>query len=268
VVEAIVGVATGVTGAALLFTDGEDDAPGSRTKARAGSGVSSPLKVATEFRRFPEDAQGWVYSAPLSADQEAALLAVSSYDEAKWPLPKDGLWIARQGDAFLRTFSRIRLTVENSSGLSVLVKEIRARVRRSPPMAGAIIWRGTQGESEIPQIGFDLDEKDSIARVRDDKSTLGDPYTRRKTIFLEPKEVMLIDVTAETARHLCEWRVEFSVLVGGLNGKMETVTVDEAGRPFRTSALAAEYAARYAFDTGGGKWRALGAGSGNNIPVL
>jgi hypothetical protein len=268
VVEAIVGVATGVTGAALLFNDGEDDAQGTRAKAGAGSGVSSPLRVATEFRRFPEDAQGWVYPVPLSADQEAALLAVSSYNEAKWPLPKDGLWIARQSGASLRTFTRMRLTVENPSDASVLVKEIKARVRRSPPMAGAIIWRGTQGESEIPQIGFDLDETDSIARVRDDKGTLGDPYTRRKTIFLEPKEVMLIDVTAETARHLCEWHLELTVLVGGVNGRTETVTVDKGGRPFRTSALAPEYAARYAFDTGGGTWRALGSGTGANIPVL
>ena len=257
---AVLGAFAGV-GATWVF------APGQEVRAqravqedqKAQASEKSPLRVKVAERWRIEDTFGWVLPNLLTPDQESRLLRTSdATDPATWITGAGGVRIGSTlgGGGF--TFSRLRLAIECQWIKPVLVTEIRARVRRSPPLSGALVWVGSEGGDEVVEIGFNLEEDDPVARVRVEDQKLGEPYTDRHAITLEPGEIVPLDISAQATRHYCEWDIEFTVQVDGAE---RTILVNNGGNPFRTTAFADRYGMKYFYDIQPpGRWYSAGPG--------
>jgi hypothetical protein len=94
----------------------------------------------------------------------------------------------------------------------------------------------------VVHIGFDLDSEDLTARQTSQAGDLGARYTKRKYIQLPKGENIPLQVIAYASRSYCEWVIDITTQSGG---RVETLTVSDHGRPFRTTALATRYTAEY-----------------------
>jgi hypothetical protein len=154
-------------------------------------------------------------------------------------------------------FTRIRLSVTGQASKPVFVNAIRARIKhQSPPLSGAYLFHGSQGGGELIEMGFDLDEPNSVARVRRDDLTLGEPYVQGNKLTIEPGEPVVISVQGQTQRSYYEWFIEME-----LDGYKQPLVVDDGGKPFRSTCLAKRYDSRYYSSLYGEGWVPFGAGA-------
>ncbi|MGX4657812.1 hypothetical protein ACWCHM_29445 [Micromonospora sp. SCSIO 07396] len=219
-----------------------------------------PISVNAYYYSRSSEPAAWVLPAPLTIDQRQELLTVPRSPEREGPEDFPEVVSGRPSDAGGRSrlLTRIRISAVGQWTGPVFVKQIRARVlKRSAPMSGTFLYRGSQGDGPPLEIGFNLDEQDSIARVISEKDqTLGVAYVDRRALTLAPGEPLTIDVQAYTDRSYCEWIIELDL---DLNGEKRVQVVDDHGRPFRSSGLASRYQDRYYVHIVNG-WTPDGAG--------
>jgi hypothetical protein len=90
-------------------------------------------------------------------------------------------------------------------------------------------------EGEESTIGwfFDLDEPSPVAHVLEEFDERGGPYFAGKVLTVQPGTPVNIDVKAKTVSRECSWVIKLDVVDGGRQG---TLSIDNDGKPFRTSA--------------------------------
>ncbi|MFJ6195061.1 hypothetical protein [Micromonospora sp. NPDC092111] len=228
---------------------------------RTSAQQKPPISVNAYYYNRSEEAVAWVLPGPMTGDQRQQLLTRQRSAEGEGPENFADVvhGVARfSGETPYRLLTRIRISAIGQWTGPVFVTQIRARVRkRSEPMSGAFLFRGSQGDGSPLEIGFDLDEPDSVARViKPDDETLGAAYVDRRSLTLSPGEPLTIDVQAHTTRSYCEWVIELEL---DLDGEKRTQVVDDHGRPFRSTGLARRYQERYYVHLLNG-WTAEGAG--------
>jgi hypothetical protein len=164
-----------------------------------------------------------------------------SDDSSTW-----GPWARRLGAVDLLTTS-IRVMLTSPAATTVLLDDFRVNVvRRRPDYAGTAIrpFIGC-GVETLRHFVVDLGEAPAprlhaVSRSEDVGSALPNLVL---SVSAHDPEILLIDATlapwweAPTAprNQLVEWTVSFRASAGGDH---RTVTVDDGGRPFRTSNLA------------------------------
>ncbi|MGV9976373.1 hypothetical protein ACWDUH_01685 [Micromonospora wenchangensis] len=227
---------------------------------RADARRKPPIATNAYYDRSDE-AVVWALATPLTGDQRQRLLSRSlpAEGEVADTFPDVVYGVVRFTDERLtRVLTRLRVSTVGQWTGPVFVRQIRARVlKRSAPLSGTLLFRGSQGDGEPLSIGFDLDEPESVARVIDPRDeTLGAAYVDRRALTLAPGEPVTIDVQAYTDRSYCEWVIELELDLGG---ESRVQVVDDHGRPFRSTGLAARYQDRYHASLLDG-WTADGAG--------
>ncbi|MFI6226240.1 hypothetical protein ACIBCR_02835 [Micromonospora echinospora] len=227
-----------------------------RTSARQ----KAPFSANAYYYNRSDDPVFWALPTSLTGDQQRQLMTRQSSYRGELP---DSFEDVVHGVAEIvsephRLFTRIRISMVGKWTGPVFVRQIRAKVlRRSPPLSGAFLFRGSQGEGKPLEIGFNLDEPDSVARLLEsDGQALGAAYMDRHSLNLSPNEPLTIDVQAYTDRWYCEWVIELDL---DLDGERRTQVVDDHGRPFRSTGLARHYQDRYYVHINNG-WTPEGAG--------
>ncbi|WP_147457272.1 hypothetical protein [Micromonospora pisi] len=264
-------MASGLIGAVIAEGVGRFTSPGQAVRddlavdqaKRELARQKAPISANAYYYDRSDDARLWLFPQPLGADQRGRLLTPGL---GSYRFPDEMLQTGNGIFAVLgtspehpnRLFTRIRLSLVGQGAEPVFVTQIRARVtRRDQPPAGACLFRGSQGEGEPLEIGFDLDEPDSVARIREPgDANLGVAYMDRHSVTLSPGEPLSIDVQAQTERSYCEWVVDLDLALGS---EKRVITVDDNGRPFRSTNLAAHYQERYYTHVTDG-WTPDGAG--------
>ncbi|MGM1063233.1 hypothetical protein [Saccharothrix sp. Mg75] len=225
-----------------------------QAKARA-KGVLG-VKAVPQVRA--DDAFGWAFADPLSDVQVRDMLAVSG-EPALGPLTATAhpVYIAHHywGESY--NFTRLRMTVVNHWPKPVLITDIRAKVKRSAPLSGALAWAGAQGGVEVIDLAFDLEEDDPQARVTNDDGTLGDPWTYGENVQLEPGQTQPFNVVGRVTKSYCEWYPEIHAEI---DGQKQTFEVKDEGAPFATTAFADHYRQRFGYQVNGGTWVERGEG--------
>jgi hypothetical protein len=223
---------------------------------RADAEARGILDMKIVPRDFGDAAFGWVFREPLTLEQERFVLGTRNAYVAEWAERNGGVLYTQDNSLRSVSFTHIRLAVTNRWPAEVSVTEIRAVVDRAGPLAGALVFAGSQGGEPVIDVGFDLEEDEPVARVRRQDGTLGERYTDKETVQLVPDEIVVFDFTAEASRSSCRWSIELEALV---DGQLRTFAPGE-GRQFVTTAAAPRYKQRYYYDVSDSGWHAAGAG--------
>jgi hypothetical protein len=149
-----------------------------------------------------------------------------------------------------RVYETESFTLVGNHYKPVQITNISARVvQRLQPPSGTLVYVGPQGGSPVETIGFDLDSRDSAARV-DEVHTPGPTVTSRhyfaeRQIALGRNEHQAISATAVTSQCLCRFVFDVTTDDG------HTTTVDDHGKPFEISAFSSHYMSTYGVDITG-----------------
>ncbi|MFE2750536.1 hypothetical protein ACFXGA_00885 [Actinosynnema sp. NPDC059335] len=226
-------------------------------QAKAQSKGVLGVKAAYQIRG---DAFGWAFAEPLSDTQVRDLLAVEGEPElGPLALAAQPVYIAYHYWGELHNFTRLRMTVVNHWPKPVLITDIKAKVKRTAPLSGALAWVGAQGSVEVIDIGFDLEEDDPRARVTNKDGTLGDPWTYGENVELEPGQTQPFNLIGRATKSYCEWHVEIHAEIEGQPQVFEVK--DDQGKPFVTTAFADHYRQRFSYGPPNGlKWVERGEG--------
>ncbi|XTZ18649.1 hypothetical protein ACQSSU_15400 [Micromonospora echinospora] len=260
---AVFGTAVGLGGGWMLMPRQEVRSDKAVRDAQEQEAAGKPPVTATAaYRPKVDDVLGWAFAQPLSREREKALLANTDPDgPGEWATAAGGVHLSAMDlPGFAGAgFTRLRITLRGQHLRTVQVTEIRAKVHRSsPPPAGALIFRGAQGGGPLIEVGFELDAPNPVARIPSADGGLGVPYLDQNSLTLEPQEVVSLDVTARSRRHLHEWTIEMTLLV---DQEERNLRIDSGSGPFRTSAFAERYDTRYVFSPESpAGWRSLGPG--------
>ncbi|WP_141725299.1 hypothetical protein [Micromonospora pallida] len=225
-----------------------------RTRARN----KPPIATGARYHDRSSDSQVWLFGQTFTSDQEEKLLRGRRREIVDDASGLAGGIAGVHGGQSL-TYTRIRIELLGQWVKPVPVTGIRARVdRRLPPLSGTYLYQGSEGAEEPLEIGFDLDEPKSVARTRQEGSgELGEAYFDRHSLTLSLDEPLSIDIQAQTSQSYCEWVIEMTLLV---DNKEEVLVVDDYGKPFRSTALAPHYGARYHLSVTDGQWKPDGSG--------
>ncbi len=189
--------------------------------------TKGPIAATAVYRWLPDDPFGWAFPGQLSAELIRRLQGnPDAYAPRQWAQDVGGVGFALYGNRDVFGLSRIRMTLRGQWVRPVQIVEIRAQVKRFAPLAGTLVWAGSQGGNSIIDIGFDLDADDVVARTR---------------------------------RHYCEWDIHLDVDVDGVR---QPLVVRDGNRPFQTTAPAASYSTRYFYKlySSPAGWKATGPG--------
>lgn len=177
------------------------------------------------------------------------------------PPPPRGLcrdrrsWARRLGGVDAR-FTRVEVILEGNASGTLVLDEIRAQVvGRRPPLKGSWLVCSVGGAEASPRrIEVDLDRDPPLVQYLRE----GDEPVRAPILFtLKKGEVETFFVHAKTTTCDCSWRIFFRLLE---RGRRHVITVDDDGRPFRTTAT--NRSAYYVWDRK--RWRGEGDASRNS----
>jgi hypothetical protein len=146
----------------------------------------------------------------------------------------------------VNTWTSLQVTIEAPNEGRVTIQGVRPEVvRRRPPLRGsAISIPGGGATPEQRVIRIDLDRNWPRVEYSDPKSGSPDqPFT----LTLADGEVAVFYVDATSQRYDIEWRLKLNSVV---NGETYVRTIDDSGKPFRTTSD--RNAPRYVWS--GGKW--------------
>ncbi|CCH32519.1 hypothetical protein ABZ816_23725 [Actinosynnema sp. NPDC047251] len=251
-------VAGGVTGA-VSAPFGEPRAQDHVKQAEEEKARSKGVLAAKVERQVRvDDALGWVFADPLSDAQVRDLPATKGR-----PVPGPLVGVARpvyiplNSFGKLYNFTRARVTVVNHWPKPVLITDVRAKVKRTAPLSGALVWAGAQGGVPVIDLTFDLEEDEPRARTVDADGTLGDPWTYSENVELEPGQTQPFNVDGRATASCCEWYLEIHAEIGG---EKQVFEAREAAGPFTTTAFADHYRQRFSYQVNGGTWIERGEG--------
>lgn len=129
----------------------------------------------------------------------------------------------------------IEIIVRGSSSTPVILRDLRIVATRSDPLEGTIVLDlGAGGLVHPRYAAIDLDASppviDKLSLNDDPQQT--DGWDFPLSVSVDDPEVFMLD--AFTERHYVEWRAQFFYEIGG---RLEMLTIDDNGEPFRLSAL-------------------------------
>lgn len=125
---------------------------------------------------------------------------------------------------------RLRLVLEGNTIKGVTITGIEARVMdRSRPLRGALTTCPGGAEVTVPQISFNLDSSDPVARVTGSRT----PYFANHDIDLAKGERQGLTITATTRRYDVRWKLVLDAVV---QGQRREITFGLGARPFRVTA--------------------------------
>jgi hypothetical protein len=171
------------------------------------------------------------------------------------PPPQDaGAWAATQGAVHGRN-TIVEITVQGRKSAAVVLTALRVRVvgRTAPASGNAYAMdQGCGGRVSPRYFDVDLDRNRPIARPVDG-ADLDIPIPAvRFPYSVSADDAEVLKVSAETETCDCQWYLE---LEWSSEGRTGTVRIDDAGRPFRTTAI--KGLPRYTYDTGAHRWAPL-----------
>jgi hypothetical protein len=219
VIIAAVLIIAPIAGVGAAWLGSSKDAPASEP---------NPLSVAVTV--FASACQTtWVVPRP---PEQIDLNAPAGGDWTTWGPAKDGV-AASPGTVFA--------TVQGRTEAEVVITDLRVRVHeRHEPMTGTNLKGkcGDGGAFRWLQVDLDAQPPRTVPIFKQDDVPADAPEPEKKPISF-PYEVSLRDaetfvIQANTAGCLCDWTAE---LVWASEGRTGTVTIDDHGRPFRTTAL-------------------------------
>lgn len=149
------------------------------------------------------------------------------------------------------TANRVRVTLQGRGAAQVLISNFRVKaVGQRAPMRGSTITcpepGGPSAGVPVRELSVDLDQSPPTWS-HEDPTSHGTGTTFAFTVSGGQTEVF--DISASSESHLVEWIAEFTLVV---DGKQETVTVDDNGKPFVTTAT--KNAKRWIWSPVRGKW--------------
>ncbi|MEU9825367.1 hypothetical protein [Micromonospora chersina] len=186
-----------------------------------------PFTIAV--RTSHESNDGWVVDAPLAKIP------------ARPGWPDDWSSWAREVAGVPASGSAVYFTVQGVSEAQVTLTDLRVRVvTRRPPVRGVFFAPGGGGPTAYRWVDADLDEEPPVLTAgRFEEGEQGVPEHERREIRF-PYRVSVTDaetfvVVGHAVRCDCDWKIEVDWTSQGRTG---TVTVDDAGRPFRVTGRA------------------------------
>ncbi|MFI5485587.1 hypothetical protein [Micromonospora echinaurantiaca] len=186
-----------------------------------------PFTIAV--RTEHDETDGWVVAAPLA---EIPARPGWRDDWSPWVLEANAVPASRLGVSF---------TVQGVSEAQVTLTDLRVRVAaRRPALRGVFAVPGGGGPSAYRWVDADLDEDPPVLHAGMFTEGEGSVPAHERREIRFPYRVSLTDaetflVVGHTERCDCEWRVELDWASQGRTG---TVTIDDAGRPFRVTGIA------------------------------
>ncbi|WP_407705557.1 helix-turn-helix domain-containing protein [Streptomyces niveiscabiei] len=169
------------------------------------------------------------------------------------PMSQDArAWAAAEGGLHGKE-TMVRVSVQGRSDTAVVLEALRVRVvGRGTPAAGNAyaMDQGCGGSLTPREFAVDLDKDRPIAHSMpgNDAGTELPAVSFPYRVSAKDPEILL--VTARTTGCDCSWYLE---LDWSSQGRTGTVRVDDAGRPFRTTAITG--LPRYVYDTLNRNWR-------------
>lgn len=125
--------------------------------------------------------------------------------------------------------SNVQLVVEGNADQPARITDVTLAKSCLAPLDGTLFDNPPEAGQPALPINFNLDSPQSIAQAPD-----GHDYFPKSTIVLRPGEVQVIEATASTKLHYCQFSLQLTVLVGD-HTTVETVVNN--GKPFQVSAL-------------------------------
>ncbi|GCD98612.1 hypothetical protein EHYA_06323 [Embleya hyalina] len=111
-------------------------------------------------------------------------------------------------------------------------------VERTAPWSGTFFCIPPEAGTPTMQMGFDLDSPRPIARTIEtlmpDVGKPGRPFFNEKTITLNKHEQQVVIARASTTRNQVAFRLRVTYMLGRVR---KQAVIDDAGRPFRVTAL-------------------------------
>ncbi|MGC5330558.1 hypothetical protein [Micromonospora sp. DT62] len=186
-----------------------------------------PFTVAVRVGHDTPD--GWVVEAPLA---HVPARPAWSEDWSRW---------ARDAAAVPASRQHVSFTVQGVDEAQVTLTDLRVRVvARRPALRGVFAAPGGGGPTAYRWVHATLDEDPPLltAGLFEDGEKFVPEHERREIRF--PYRVSLSDaetflVIGYTENCDCDWKVEVD---WAAQGRIGTVTVDDAGRPFRVTGAA------------------------------
>lgn len=203
-------------------------APEVEEKLRGGPPISATV-------RFDDDvyADGYAAVVPDVGRMASASAGVDGCDSL--------LDAARRSGAADISKTILSVLMEGRLQGQATIVGMRAKVldRRSPP-DGAHVGCASAGANEAIGIVFRLDDSDPTALKPPgtsaaplDPSEASEPYfATGNTISLAKGEEVPLQITAVAADSYVEWAIELELVV---DGEQRTMTLDDHGKPFRTT---------------------------------
>jgi hypothetical protein len=138
-------------------------------------------------------------------------------------------WIRKQGGVDVNvSYIRLEVTGERQSG--VRISGMRAQfVDRRGPLRGALFYERAESEQKNSRIGFNLDEREPIARQVlpgrsfKDPSFLGEPYFEANSVPLAGGETQTFSIVAVTKSQYYAWKIVMEVSTA--DGRKQDITV-------------------------------------------
>jgi hypothetical protein len=215
----------------------------SRVFDRAFLGGTDPVTTKAFYDR-DMDVQGLTWALPqglgqLPPDEEFLLsTATNSVDEFN-------AWIRERGGVDVG-YSFIKLIVTGQRHRGVVITDMQAKPTCRAPLNGALLYAPAESERENIQLGFNLDEKEPIAREGNsdkkigERGYLGRDYFNTHTVPISLGEDQVFRIVAATERHYCSWFIDMTILA---DDRTRHVTVgykrdgEQTQRPFEITAL-------------------------------
>lgn len=148
------------------------------------------------------------------------------------------LWeIGRAAGGVQTSFSQRQVVLRGVAQRGVTIVDVRARITgRSRPEGGVLLSCPSAGGAEPIGLSFDLSDR-TVApaqRLRDNPANLGDFVNQFQDGFVinvADKESVSLRTETLLPADAVTWHLEADLLVGG---KQTTLTIDDAGRDFRS----------------------------------
>ncbi|MBB5867538.1 hypothetical protein F4553_000917 [Allocatelliglobosispora scoriae] len=142
----------------------------------------------------------------------------------------------------------LKVAVTGCGPRPVVITNLRPVVsKRDKPFGGSLVFVRSQGETEVVEIGFDLDARDPAALAYDTTTAkLGGAYFDSKVVNVAPQETVPLRLMGITKTSYVEWVLAFDTLVDGKAWKF--LVALPGGAPIRSTALLPSYQSLYSLD--------------------
>jgi hypothetical protein len=188
--------------------------------------------------RDPVQAGTYVFQRPLFLSP-SELRSLNQFPDG---VPGYDTWFRSRGgvDPFS---SNVQLVVEGNANQPSRITNINLIKSCEAPLTGALFYSPSAGNEQAILIDFNLDNPRSVAQTPN-----GQDYFSKYTIALQPGEVQVLVISANTRRHYCQFSLQLTVLVG-THQTIETVTND--GKPFQVTAEYSSFTRYHVLYAGG-----------------